>query len=97
MTGTERYSLKTISSQFAWESIERCYLHGMWQQERGRNPTMLYGNHTDPKEAFASAQAMIGEYIESVLRIPFSRHHDWSIWAEPIVKGASIETLEKML
>ncbi len=82
---TVRYSLKTISLSFPAGSIERVYLHGMWQRDRGRNPTLLFGNHTDAKEAFAAATEMVGPYIESVRQKPFSRYHDWSRWVHMII------------
>lgn len=82
---TVRYSLKTIAQSFPRATIEFVYLHGAWQKERGRNPTMLFGNHTDPKEAFSVAKELAGPYIESVRRIPFSRYHNWSRWVEPVM------------
>ena len=44
---TIRVSLKTIAMRFPPGSIERVYLHGTWQLERGRNPSMLYGKALD--------------------------------------------------
>ncbi len=82
---TVRYSLKTIAQSFPRGTIEFVYLHGMWQRERGRNPTMLFGNHTDPKEAFGVACELAGPYIERVRQIPLSRYHDWSSWVEPVM------------
>lgn len=37
---------------------------------------------------------MVGEYIESIRRIPFSRRHDWSRWVEAISKRVSAEEVE---
>lgn len=91
---TDRYSLRSIANSFPRGSIEFVYLHGTWQKERGRNPTMLFGNHKDPKEAYAAACVMAGEYIESIRRIPFSRHHDWNRWVEAIMKRVSPEEVE---
>jgi len=88
---TIRLSLKTIAWSFPSGSVERVYLHGMWQRERGRQPTLLYGNHTNPRLAFASAQLLIGPYIESVRKIPFSRTHDWSNWVEKIMNRVPVD------
>jgi hypothetical protein len=75
---TMRLSLKTIAMRFPHNSVERVYLHGRWQQERNRDPSMVFGNHHDPKSAFDSAQQMVGGYLESIRRLPYSRHWPWS-------------------
>lgn len=60
---TIRISLKTIAMRFPAGSIERVYLHGTWQIERGRNPSMTYGNHHSTREAYATAKAVLGGYF----------------------------------
>lgn len=82
---TVRYSLKSIAKSFPTKSIEFVYLHGTWQKERGRNPTMLFGNHTDPKASYEAACELVGPYIELVRQIPFSRYHTWTHWVEQIM------------
>lgn len=75
---TTRLSLKTIAFRFPPGSMERVYLHGIWQKSRGRNPSLLFGNHTDTLTAFESAKEGVGDYLEKVRRLPFSRHWPWS-------------------
>ncbi len=89
---TVRYSIRSIAKSFPRGSIEFVYLHGTWQAERGRNPTMLFGNHTDPKEAYEAARELAGAYIESVRQIPFSRYHKWERWVKAIM--ARVPTAE---
>lgn len=90
---TVRRSLNTIVKSFPRGTIEFVYLHGMWQKERGRGPTMLYGNHTDPRRAFAIAKEIVGPYIESVRAIPNSRGHNWSKWVDGIMERVAPEKL----
>ena len=63
---TVRISLKTIAMRFPPGSIERVYLHGTWQLERGRNPSMSYGNHQSTREAYAAAKTMLGPYFDEI-------------------------------
>ena len=90
---TRRYSLKTIAMNFPSGSMERCYLHGLWQKERGRNVTLLYGNHTKPREAFASAEMILSEYIAAIRKKPFSRCHNWSTWVAKVMKRVPVEDI----
>lgn len=82
---TENISLKTIAFKFPNDSVHRVYLHGKWQQGRGkgRKPTLLFGNHTDPREAFASAQEMVGDYWDDLQRIHCCRSR-W-FWDDNVV------------
>lgn len=70
---TIRISLKTIAFLFPAGSIERIYLHGKWQIERGRNPSLTYGNHRTARTAFLQAQEMVGPYFDEIRRQHFSR------------------------
>lgn len=70
---TIRISLKTIAMLFPSGSIERVYLHGTWQIERGRNPSMLYGNHHSTREAYTTAKAMLGDYFDEIRRQHYAR------------------------
>lgn len=90
---TTRRSLKTIAMNFPAGSIERVYLHGKWQQERGRQPTLVYGNHTDARRAFKSSVEFVGPYIESVRALPFSRQHEWGDWVPDIMNRVPVSAL----
>lgn len=65
---TIRISLKTIAMRFPPGSIERVYLHGTWQIERGRNPSMLYGNHWSAGKAYTAAKDMLSTYFDEIRR-----------------------------
>jgi hypothetical protein len=65
--------------------MEQVYLHGKWQIERGRNPSMNFGNHSNPREAFAAADAMLGNYFDEIRHLPCSRR-DW-FWDEAMVEA----------
>lgn len=39
---------------------------------------MVFGNHYDAKTSFDSAQHVAGAYLESIRRLPYSRHWPWS-------------------
>ena len=71
---TVRISLKTIAMRFPVGSIERVYLHGTWQIERGRNPSLLFGNHHSAREAYQAANAMLGDYFNEIRRQHYARH-----------------------
>ena len=77
-TATVRYSLKTIAFWFPEGSIERTYLHGKWQRQRGRNPSLLYGNHTDCGEAFVAAKLLLESYFDEIFKIPYIRQTRWN-------------------
>lgn len=80
---TIRISLKTIAFLFPVGSMERVYLHGKWQIERGRKPSMNYGNHPTPKEAFAAVDAILGNYFDDIRRQNYSR---WdSFWNSQMI------------
>jgi hypothetical protein len=75
---TVRISLKTIAMLFPSDSVERVCLHGKWQLGRGRNPSMVFGNHFNAKEAFVAANEMVGGYFDEIRHLPNSRHrHFW--------------------
>lgn len=79
-TKTERISLNTIAFMFPVESLERVYLHGAWQISRGRRPSLALRGQRDPRKAFETAKARVGDYLEQVRRIHFSRQVDF--WTE---------------
>ncbi len=54
---------------------------------------MLFGNHTDPKEAYEAARELAGSYIESVRQIPFSRYHKWERWVKAIMARVPTDEL----
>lgn len=64
---TKRASLRTIALLFPPGSLQRVYLHGRWQKSRGRQPCLSLENLRDPRLAFEQADALVGEYIRSVL------------------------------
>jgi hypothetical protein len=74
-------------------SMERVYLHGKWQQGRGRQPCLVFGNHADARRAFAIATELSGAYLESIRAIPFSRCHDWADWVCDIMNRVSPDEL----
>lgn len=80
---TYRISLKTIAFRFPVGSRERVYLHGKWQQERGRNPSMNYGNYPTPRQAFAAVDEMLGKYFDEIRHQECSRQ-DW-FWNEEMI------------
>lgn len=80
---TIRISLKTIAFLFPSGSLERIYLHGKWQLERGRNPSMNYGNHPTPRQAFVAANQMLGKYFDEIRHQECSRQ-DW-FWNKKMV------------
>ena len=82
---TLRISLKTIGFRFPAGSLERIYLHGKWQLERGRAPSMCFGNHRTPREAFAAVDALLGEYFDEIRHQVCSRQ-DW-FWSEAMVEA----------
>lgn len=71
---TIRISLKTIAHRFPSGSIERTYWHGKWQRERGRNPSLVFGNHRSPRDAFAVADDLLGMYFTELRAQDYSRH-----------------------
>lgn len=77
---TERISLRTIAFLFPEHSVQRVYLHGLWQRSRNRNPTLTLSNQRDPRLAFEMAQEMVGDYFATIRRIPYSRQA-W-FWSE---------------
>lgn len=82
---TTRISLKTIAMLFPYDSAERVYLHGKWQKERGRHPSMNYGNHPTPKQAFAAVEEMLGKYFDEIRHQDYSRHDYF--WSEDTIEG----------
>jgi hypothetical protein len=70
---TIRISLKTIAMLFPSSSAERIYLHGKWQQERGRNPSMRFGNHPTPRQAYAAVDETLGKYFDEIRNQHYSR------------------------
>lgn len=58
--------------------MEYVYLHGKWQRSRGRNPSILFGNHTGPREAFEAARSLVGEYLDRVCCYKEARTWSWS-------------------
>lgn len=80
---TIRISLKTIAMRFPPGSIERVYLHGTWQIERGRNPSMLFGNHYSTREAYQTAKTMLGTYFDEIRRQHYSRQDFF--WDEQMI------------
>lgn len=95
-TKTERISLNTIALMFPVESLERVYLHGVWQKSRGRRPSLTLSAQRDPRQAFATAAAHIGDYLEKVRGIPYSRQADF--WTQEritaILERQDIEDVE---
>ena len=82
---TVRISLKTIAFRFPEGSLERVYLHGLWQLGRGRNPSMYFGNHPTPQHAFEAADEMLGSYFNEIRQQVYSRQ-DW-FWNEAMVQA----------
>jgi hypothetical protein len=82
---TLRISLKTIAFRFPEGSLERIYLHGKWQLERGRSPSMNFGNHPTPRHAFAAVDTLLGSYFDEIRHQVCSRQ-DW-FWNEAMVEG----------
>lgn len=94
---TERKSLKTIANRFPFGSLEYVYFHGVWQLSRGRRPSTCYGNHQTAKESFEHAEALVGDYLESVRRLPYSRYWPWSYeLVEAIQLRRPLGELEKL-
>lgn len=95
-TKTERISLNTIAFMFPEESLERVYLHGAWQISRGRRPSLTLPAQRDPRLAFAAATAEVGDYLEKVRGIPYSRQADF--WTQEritaILERQDIEDVE---
>ena len=87
---TTRISLKTIAFLFPSGSLERVYLHGKWQIERGRNPSMFHGNHPTPRQAFAAVDAVLGTYFDEIRHQECSRRR-W-FWHEAMVDGVTKRT-----
>ncbi len=71
---TKRISIKTIAFLFPEGSLERVYLHGTWQIERGRNPSMRYGNHRSTRTAYEELKSSLGLYFDEIRRQEYSRH-----------------------
>jgi hypothetical protein len=82
---TCRISLKTIAFLFPSGSLERVYLHGKWQIERGRNPSIGYGNHPTPRQAFVTVDAVLGSYFDEIRHQEYSRQGFF--WTEKMVLG----------
>lgn len=80
---TIRISLKTIAMRFPPGSIERVYLHGTWQLERGRNPSMLYGNHHSTSEAYAAVRDVLETYFNEIRRQHKARQNFF--WSDQMV------------
>jgi hypothetical protein len=78
-------SLKNIALLFPAGSLERVYLHGKWQIERGRNPSMNYGNYPTPRHAFVALNEMLGAYFDEIRHQEYSRQH-W-FWRESMIEG----------
>jgi hypothetical protein len=82
---TIRISLKTIAFLFPTGSLERIYLHGKWQIERGRNPSMNYGNHPTARQSFKAVEEMLGNYFDEVRHQEYSRQDFF--WNERMIKA----------
>ena len=80
---TVRVSLKTIAFLFPEGSLERVYLHGTWQRERGRNPSMRYGNHQSTRTAYEEVKILLKPYFDEIRRQEYSRHD--SFWTDEMV------------
>lgn len=87
---TTRISLKTIAMMFPSDSIERVYLHGKWQIERGRNPSMVFGNHYNPRNAFVVADEMLGNYFDEIRHQVSSRSEYF--WDQEMIDGVMKRT-----
>lgn len=81
---TIRISLKTIAFLFPEGSQERIYLHGKWQIERGRKPSLRYGNHHTPREAFVTVDQMLGKYFDEIRHQAYSRQAFF--WHEDLIQ-----------
>ena len=92
---TVRISIKTIAMRFPAGSIERVYLHGTWQIERGRNPSMVYGNHHSTREAYATAKAMLGVYFDEIRRQHYARQDFF--WNSQMISDVMNRTLVREL
>ncbi len=92
---TIRISLKTIAFLFPSGSLERIYLHGKWQIERGRNPSMNYGNHPTPRQAFVAVDEMLGKYFDEIRHQEYSRQDFF--WNERMVEAVRQRTLVSKL
>ncbi len=79
----DRISLKTIAFLFPVGSMERIYLHGKWQIERGRNPSMTFGNHQTARDAYVTINDMLGSYFDEVRHQEYSRHRFF--WSDNII------------
>ena len=80
-----KISLKTIAFLFPSGSLERIYLHGKWQIERGRNPSMNYGNYSTPRQAFAAVDEMLGKYFDEIRHQECSRQNFF--WHERMIEA----------
>lgn len=89
---TVRLSLKTIAHMFPPGSIERVLLHGRWQKTRGRGrkPTLLFGNHTDPRCALAAVEELAGTYFDELFRQYNSRQKPF--WHDAMIQAVQDRT-----
>lgn len=68
-----RPSLKTVALTFPEYSLERVYLHGLWQMSRGRRPALKLHNQHNPRIAFETARSLVGEKIDRARKTPYWR------------------------
>lgn len=82
----EELSLKTIAFRFPHGSVERALLHGRWRGTRGKGkgPTLLFGNHKDPRAAYESAEEMLGDYFDEIFQQDYSRRSFF--WTRKMVR-----------
>lgn len=82
-----KLSVKTIALYFPDKSVEKVLLHGRWRQTRGGNksPTLLFGNHRDPRLAYESAEEMLGAYFDEIFAQEYSRRS--SFWTRKMIRA----------
>lgn len=81
---SQQVSLKSIAMLFPTSSMQRVYLHGMWQMSRNRRPSEPLGNERNPIRAFSRADAKVGAYLDELTMAPYARKR--SFWTDELVK-----------
>jgi hypothetical protein len=79
-----KYSLHTLAMLFPPQSTQRVYFHGVWQRSRNRQPSLVLGNQSNPREAFETAKVLVGDYLEKIRSFPYSRQ---GIWSEELIEA----------
>lgn len=87
---TVRISLKTIAMMFPPSSAERVYLHGKWQIERGRKPSMNFGNHPTPRQAYAAVNEVLGSYFDEIRNQHYARQDFF--WSDEMISAIKNRT-----